>query len=976
MDTTVVMKRIGALAVIILSGWFLVSSFLPGTESRQQSMLLLHQANRLFARGEFDQAEDLARKVTTLNPAGSAAWRLAAECAIARGAHGLALKDLSHIQKADAADWLFGRRIAANLLHHHLFRLGEAESAYREVLSVAPDDIFANDGMARLLGVCGRRSEAIPHVLRLIRAGETTDLLMLLARPSGSLNDPRLLQVAVEADAKDSNPLIGEAVAAELAEDPDEAIRKLKEAAALKPLPGEVFGRFGRLLLAEDRFDDLEQWCGQLTSHTPSADGWLVRAELAIRGGDRTGAIRCYWEAALLQAESSEAMSNLAQHLIATGHADLAKPFLEQIRRLNQLRDQQQLVIMSKGDPDFDQFLAMVKGYEAVGRLWEALAWGRLALQLDADSVELNAVLKNLSAKEETLELKLTADEFSPAAQIDLSEYPIPATTSLSSAEPSGSISRNIAFKLNRAEVGFDFRYFNGSDNATRRMYELAGGGVAVIDFNNDLSPDLFCTQGVPWNSKDANSGAYVDQLFRNHNGTKFEAISPELAAPRESGFGQGASVGDVNGDGFADLYIANTGKNELLLNNGDGTFSDASSSLPDRGAEWTTSCLIADLNTDGWPDIYDVNYLAGEDIFDRVCPEAGGDRIMCLPYDFEAAPDRLWLNDGAGGFTEQSSSQLSPPPTSGKGLGIVAARLGGHGLSVFVANDTTANFFYTKASVDDLILTEMAGPRGLAFNGEGKAEACMGIAVADCNQDGLFDLHVTNFLHESNTLFRQTGDQFFEDRTRQVGLQKPTLSVLGFGTQFLDANLDGRTELFVANGYIQDLTAYATPYQMQPQMFEWTGQQFRPLSDRQLGPWSSVPVVGRAAARLDWNCDGYPDLVVSTLDTHSFLLTNTAAAELNRFLSLSLIATDSARDAIGTTVVVTIDGREYFHQLTAGDGFQCSNERRLLIGCGTSQVIERVVILWPSGKVQTHKNVSTNRRVVAVEGCEIQEVP
>lgn len=277
--------------------------------------------------------------------------------------------------------------------------------------------------------------------------------------------------------------------------------------------------------------------------------------------------------------------------------------------------------------------------------------------------------------------------------------------------------------------------------------------------------------------------------------------------------------------------------------------------------------------------------------------------------------------------------------------------------------------------AIDNVLRTEGGNPATietlvLLLEQTGRIwEACMGIAAADCTQDGRLDLFVTNFLHEANTFYCPVGQQIFQDKTQEVGLFEPSLPNLGFGTQFLDANLDGRPELFVANGYTQDLSQYDVPYKMKPQMFEWTGTRFASLAESQLGPWSSVSVVGRSVARLDWNIDGKPDLAVGLLDAPSFFLTNTSNAPANHYVSLGLVATESARDAIGAVVTVMIGGSSYVHQLTAGDGYQCTNERRINIGCGPAASIDRLKVEWPSGAVQEFTSVSTSMQCILVEG-------
>ncbi|MBW3543185.1 MAG: CRTAC1 family protein, partial [Planctomycetes bacterium] len=240
-----------------------------------------------------------------------------------------------------------------------------------------------------------------------------------------------------------------------------------------------------------------------------------------------------------------------------------------------------------------------------------------------------------------------------------------------------------------------------------------------------------------------------------------------------------------------------------------------------------------------------------------------------------------------------------------------------------------------------------------------------------DVDDDGLFDVHVTNFLAESNTLYLGLGAGTFEDATRALGLERPTLDVLGFGTQFLDADLDGRLELFVSNGHVDDLRQDGKPYRMPPQLFRWNGRQFVEADARPLGPYFRGEWLGRPVARLDWNRDGRDDLVVGHLYDDSALLTNTTP-DAGRFLSLRLFGVQSNRDAIGTTVEARFGERAIVRQLTAGDGYQASNERRLIFGIGTADRIDELTVRWPSGAIQRFANVAAPAELFLREGGQL----
>ena len=970
-------KQIAVIAVGFLAAVLVVTFFATRPEPRVQAEELVRRAMLLMAQGDMVGAEKVLRQAIEFDDGLTNAHRLAADCAVSRSDFDQALSDLSRILNSETKDWLSGRRLAAEILHNRVYRFRDAERAYLDVLSIVPDDVFANDGYARLLGLCGRRREAIPHVLRLIRAGEETDLLILLSRESGALNDPDMLNAARNADPTDPNPLLGQAAAAASALKPETSLVKLKQAASLEGLPKDFHGRLGRQLLDSRRFEELVEWRQNLTSDSMSAESWLVLADLASQSNDHRGAIRCYWEAVKLRPESLKGNNQLARRLTLDGQHDLAAPIARHVELLTRFRDLQRVVIMTNEQPSESDIAEMVDAYRSVGRLWEAFAWGKLALKSQPQNAKLRQVMQSLPDSILQLPLEMTVQESNPALQLDLSHNPIPLFQSDSSEMELATASENISFTQSRTEIGLNFQYFDGADGTTGRMFELGGCGIAVVDIDNDQAPDLYCSQGRTWGSPRSESDGRSDRLFRNIDGHRFVDIAELSNVFPETDFGQGVSTGDINNDGFADLYVANIGPNRVLLNNGDGTFSDDNSfqkSLIQQTSlnvkvsdQWTSSCLVADLNGDSFPDLYDVNYLSGDDLFDRVCVQEHGDSTQCTPYEFEPALDQLWLGDGVGGFVADTAF-LNPPPR-GKGLGIVAMDVGDNRLSLFVSNDAMANFFYTAPTPTADLLRESAAIAGLALNGEGKAEACMGIAVADCTQDGKLDLLVTNFLYESNTLYSQLDSFVFEDHTRRLGLHDPTLQVLSWGTQFLDANQDGRLEAFVINGHTQDLSKYGTPYAMRPQMFEWVNGSFHELAAEQLGDWSSTKTVGRTVARLDWNLDGKADLAVGLMDAPHYILTNNSQTAGNGYLSLQVVATGSARDAIGTTVTATIGESQFTHQLTAGDGYASCNERRIFIGCGTADEIALLSIEWPSGSKQVFTGVAASQSVIAVEG-------
>jgi len=334
----------------------------------------------------------------------------------------------------------------------------------------------------------------------------------------------------------------------------------------------------------------------------------------------------------------------------------------------------------------------------------------------------------------------------------------------------------------------------------------------------------------------------------------------------------------------------------------GDGTFEDVTGISGTGDPRWTYSCVIADLNGDSLPDIYSVNYLESNDVYERICRHRDGLPRLCMPFQFDGAQDQLYLNLGDGRF-ENVTGTAGIQHKDGKGLGIVVADFTDDNQpDIFVANDTVANFLFVNQSATSpgtLAFADEGVIRGVAFNGSGKAEGCMGVAVDDADGDGRLDLFVTNFHQETNTLFLQSGPGLFKDQTTRSGLAANSLPLLGFGAQFLDADLDGAPDLIATNGHIDDLSAYGRPYKMRTVLYWNQGSgQFREVPARVAGEFFQAEALGRGMAKWDWNRDGREDVTVSFLDRPAALLTNTTRTT-GHFIALTFSGKQSSRDAL-----------------------------------------------------------------------------
>jgi hypothetical protein len=516
--------------------------------------------------------------------------------------------------------------------------------------------------------------------------------------------------------------------------------------------------------------------------------------------------------------------------------------------------------------------------------------------------------------------------------------------------------------------MGLTMEYENGH-TGLKYLIEAMGGGVSIVDFDRDGWPDLYCPQGGSLGDG-PKLPPLSDQLFLNRRGTEFSNVS-DPAGIREYGYSQGVAAGDINEDGFADIVVANFGRNTLFLNCGDGTFEDITDgSGMQISSAMSSSVAMADLDGDSDLDLYVVNYVDGL----KICRDDNQQLATCNPASHEAAADELYENLGNGLFRDVSGS-FDSGVTSGKGLGIMIARLDGDlQPDIFVSNDTTPNFlFANRTDARGIKLEEQGFQSGVAVNGKGLVQAGMGIACGDLDRDLRPDLYVTNFHREANTLFLQRQPGLFQDSTATAGLREPTLPLLGFGTQALDLDLDGWLELFVTNGHIDDQRKQGVEWQMNPQLCRTVdGLHWSDIS-LQCGPFMHQKALGRGVAVLDVNRDGRQDLAVGFQDRPMALLVNESSATGNSIV-VGLIGVSCNRSATNAVVYWEFGGKRTMTELRGGDGYYCCNERRLTLGLGTSELAELIEIHWPDGKVDALRNVSGNKSYLARQGMPLVE--
>lgn len=965
-------RRVSLLTLCVLSiilvAW-VGSRILQHWRARQLFEVAVQQGSM----GLLEKGEENAWRAWQMDSSLPEAVVVAAQFAIQDGRHSQAIFYLDDLNLEDSIFPNPIREMAWHLrgeANQALGDISKAENAYKNLLQVNPEHSAGLMGYVQLLGTCARREEAITYILRLVKQKLAGDTLMLLARESGVIHNEDYLRNAASHAPRDPLPWAALATYAFEAGQESQSQEYLEKALALGADCNPALNLQFRLYAKQDRWESIKNlWESlsieiklQLREHSSI---WLLQGQYLERESDKIGAIGCYAEALKRSPDSRLAITRLATLLAQSGNTAAASKFSKYLTVMQKLWEAQDRVLFTQAPRSLNDVLKLVEAYKHCGRFWEAYGWAQLGMQVAPRSQELIGEIEAFETALANEPFAMVTEAFSPLSSFDWNRYAAPdwifaRLAFTSTQEEIRELGLPIQFVDEADSAGLNFSFHDGTDGPIRHlMFELTGGGIGVLDYDLDGWPDLVFSQGRPWPPDSNVDPPYRDLLYRNLQGKKY--ASPIPLPLTVDGFGQGIGIGDVNDDGFPDVYIAQTSGNRLLINAGDGTFQDITQEAGLDGSAWTTSCLIADLNNDGFPDLYDVNYVAGSVIFSKTCL-LNGKIVQCKPTDFEAEQDCLWLNDAQGGFVRQSENLLP----RGRGLGAIVFRNGAtDSTQMFVANDVDPNFLlsFKRNSDGTLAVEDSAIYSGVAFNANGKAEGSMGIATHDLNRDGYLDFVVTNFLAESNTLYQSLGEGLYADRTKSSGLDRLSYDVLGFGTQFLDANLDGIPELFVANGHVDDLSYFGKPYRMQPQLMSFrSDKRFQLLTSA--GEYFSKELLGRAVVKLDWNRDGKTDLVVGHLRDPYSLLTNYSESK-NSSLTIRLIGTKSNRDAVGAIVTLQKDGEKFVQQVTSGDGYQASNSREIMFTVAEGHDYE-LSIEWPSGHAE-HKFIPATDNIVTI---------
>lgn len=524
------------------------------------------------------------------------------------------------------------------------------------------------------------------------------------------------------------------------------------------------------------------------------------------------------------------------------------------------------------------------------------------------------------------------------------------------------------------AQAGIKFRHNNGA-YGKKYLPETTGSGCAFLDYDNDGWQDALLINSMDFEDAPKKRRSLMALYHNNQNGTFTDVTAAAgLAKPM---YGMGAAVGDYDNDGWDDIYVTALGENKLFRNTGNGKFADVTAKMGVGGAaaDFSTSAAWFDYDKDGKLDLFVCNYVEWSIDKDLNCTLDGTNKSYCTPESYKGQSSRLYRNLG-GKFEDVSAKAGVADPTS-KSLGVGIADFDKDGWQdIFVANDTQPNKLYKNNG--NGTFAEVATVAGVAFSEEGKARAGMGVDFADYDGSGFPSLIIGNFSNETLGVYHNEGKTgLFIDEAPSTAIGQATLLTLTFGLFFFDYDLDGRSDIFLANGHVADDINKVQPkitYAQPPQLFHNEGKKKFAEVSRKAGKPFTRPVIGRGAAYADFDNDGDLDVLMVTNGGPAYLLRNEGGNQA-RFARFETIGATANRSGIGAKITVFLpDGSKQWQTVHSGSSYCSQSELPLTFGLGRNDKIDRVEIEWPNGKVEKLSGLSANQLYMVKEGAGVSE--
>jgi len=524
---------------------------------------------------------------------------------------------------------------------------------------------------------------------------------------------------------------------------------------------------------------------------------------------------------------------------------------------------------------------------------------------------------------------------------------------------------QSIQFRDITSQAGIHFIHNNGAFGK-KWLPETMGPGCAFIDYDNDGYPDILLVNGEDWLGHQRTLST-LKLYHNNHDGT-FTDVTRK-AGLAVSIFGLGVAIGDYDNDGYDDIFISALGQSRLFHNNGNGTFADVTKEAGLWGPnEFSTGAAWVDYDRDGKLDLIVANYVQWSPQTDIYCTLDGVHKSYCTPESYKGSSARLWHNLGNGKFEDVTQRAGLYDQTS-KSLGVAILDYNGDGWpDILLANDTQPNKLYLNKK--DGSFEERGVAAGIAFSEDGIARAGMGVDTADYDRSGHPSILITNFANQMLSLYHNEGDGLFVDEAPRSEVGRATLVTLGFGCFFFDYDNDGWSDIFVADGHIeneiervQKRVSYAEP----PHLFRNLGAgKFQEVT-QQMGAGFASPKVARGAAYADIDNDGALDVLLTTNAGRAWLFHNEGGT--NHSLRVKLAGTKSNRDGIGAIVRVNVGSGKQWQMLRSGSSYLSQSELVLTLGLGAQKQVDSLEVQWPSGQVDKLANIPGDQMITIQEG-------
>jgi hypothetical protein len=528
-----------------------------------------------------------------------------------------------------------------------------------------------------------------------------------------------------------------------------------------------------------------------------------------------------------------------------------------------------------------------------------------------------------------------------------------------------------VQFRDGGRSAGFDVVTWSGGAEK-KHILESAGNGVLLLDYDGDGLLDVYFVNAMrflPGRQTEPHSNV----LYRNRGDGTFADVTRE-AGVTSSAFGVGGAVGDFDNDGLPDIYVTNFGPNTLFHNKGDGTFEDRTQTAGVGDPRWSIGAVFFDPDKDGDPDLFVGNYIetSWDDVWaaERVRLWRGRVKVLDGPKGLRGSRNTYYRNEGDGTFTDQTEASGFLAGSGQYTMGVACFDYDDDGdVDLYTANDSMPNSLYRNRG--DGTFEEVGAISGAAYNADGAVQGSMGIDVGDYDNDGRFDLVVTNFAHDYDTLYRNLGGSFV-DQSFVAGLAVPTFAPLGFGVHFLDVDQDMDLDLFMAYGHIypqvdSDPVLHETFLQKDLLLLN-QGGKYEDVSATS-GDAFQVLESGRGSAAGDLDNDLDLDIVVSNQDSRPTYYVNETVGGGHSVL-VELIDTQGTRQALGARLEAGAGGVSQIRQVSSGGSYASQNDFRVHFGLGENRTLERLTITWLDGEEEILKGLPADRAYVVRRGA------